>query len=483
MAFPSTNFIAKVTQITAVWLNAVNNFIMIDLPNSASALGGAGLIGYSRALIYAAKTVGAQLRGYQNVLADGTVKGDGVTDDAAALNALYATGGNWFHPPANYAIGSSLTYGDVVTLEFSQGATIKPLFNNITIFSVPLHAYFSQVRNASVDGNAKTGIKFADVTNQRIKAGFYSCVWQSVASGITARTGCFGMDIHSCACFACPQALVITENCATLNIRDCAFDNEVPNGGTGLGTAIEVQNGGIVNEGVILSGGFYQGYVKGLIDRGTGTDVQGPYFELCTTADVELDGARGGVYRNIKHFGSTGLAGYNFINTPDSCRVEWPVMASGARTGLFNSDGTATNCRAAVALSNASYQTPLGTYTNVLLSPYALAYTQTDASGAGLALTQNATAYWSTGGETVTVTGDISYPVTASGLTALLALPVPAKVGAAINGIVTYQNFATALMLNGTGAGVAFYTPAGAALTNANLSGKRVAFSITYPAK
>lgn len=105
----------------------------------------------------------------------------------------------------------------------------------------------------------------------------------------------------------------------------------------------------------------------------------------------------------------------------------------------------------------------------------------TDVSGAGLAFTLNYPSYVVTAFGVTTISADITYPVTASGLAAALPLPVPSALASRVNVAVGYNSLGVPLVLSGGGSVVNIYNAStGAALTNANMSGKRIAFTFSY---
>jgi hypothetical protein len=122
-----------------------------------------------------------------------------------------------------------------------------------------------------------------------------------------------------------------------------------------------------------------------------------------------------------------------------------------------------------------------GTGTSELLADYEEGtWTPTDASGAGLSITNNSARYTKVGRQ-VSLVGSITYPVTANGSNAQIggfpftsgATPIPCSIG--------YQTVALALMslMNGSGTAASFFTP-GANVTNATMSGATVIFTATY---
>lgn len=103
--------------------------LALELAGAASAVTGAGMVGFGYALNYAASTVGAKLRETLSVKDFGAV-GDGVTDDYAAINAAILSAVAQapcvlVFPRATYKIGTPLGYftGSDVTIDL-QGSTL-----------------------------------------------------------------------------------------------------------------------------------------------------------------------------------------------------------------------------------------------------------------------------------------------------------------------------------------------------------------------
>jgi hypothetical protein len=110
-------------------------------------------------------------------------------------------------------------------------------------------------------------------------------------------------------------------------------------------------------------------------------------------------------------------------------------------------------------------------------------WTPTDTSGAGLSLTNETTATYTKIGRQVTVQFAVLYPATASGVAALIGgLPFANAAGNFSGVCISQTEYGTAF----TGAvapgssNLAFYTFGNAAVTNANVSAKRIRGSATY---
>jgi hypothetical protein len=300
-------------------------------------------------------------------------------------------------PDGTYLIDADLVPRDNTMIWFDGGAKFIASANSRTFFKVTTHAYYAQVWNAVLDGNGKTGVTGFDLTNVRLKAGLFNPSVRNMATGYILRSGCFGTQLLNPDAVNVPNTMQVIANCAVLDIIHPTFDNEIADGGTGAGIGIDVQGGGTPNEGVRIIGGFVQGYTTGVQDAGIGTKVDGTYFEACTDADVSGAAARGSSYNGGQHFAGIGAAAYKLRNC-DAITIYNPTMASGARTVLYDVDNTNTNCNEYRPGSNASYNTPTGSLTNLSNIPRQITSTFTPViagsatAGAGTYTLQSGTA-------------------------------------------------------------------------------------------
>jgi hypothetical protein len=405
-------------------------------------------------------------------------KGDGTTDDTTAIQAAFTVGGSILVPTGTYKITADLTIGDSTNVTFASGASFIAGANNITFFKSTTHAYGSQISNAVLNGNGFTGVTGFNLVGFRLHAGLYDCLVTNMTNGAIF-DGCFGTEVFNFTSYnGVPYPIRVLNNCAVIDIHNPNLDNETGTG-AGTGTGIVVEFGTAINTGVIISGGYIQGFVNGIIDRAIGTKIENTYFEANSNSDILFSSARNSTVLNTVHSATGGDSCFQATSS-DAISVLYPMMVSGARTKVFNFNNTNSNCTANIAQSNSSYNYPLGTITGILVSGYSQFFTVTDGSGASLTFTQNTTAYWSISDNVVTVVGDITYPATASGANAALTLPIAAKVNSSVNGCVGYTNLGSVFTINGGSSAVNFYSVNGGAYTNANMSGKRIAFSLTY---
>ena len=403
----------------------------------------------------------------------------GLSDSSTGINLALSSGAMYVTAKGTFLLTSSLLIPDGVEFD-CRDAKFLAGANNLTMITsagTP-SSYYSQILGGVWDGNGYTNVVAMDLSNMRIRAGVFSPRWKNVDTGVICRNGMFGAVIDNPGAERVVNPVVVLANASTLAIRNPSFDNSVGFGGTGAGIGVDIRAGTGDNIGVRVAGGYIQGFSSGIKDAGIKTIISDVYLET-NTYDIESSGARASHYKGIQLYGPSGTTGFRLRNS-DAVIIDDPTMASGARTGMFDADGTNTNCVARMAGSNASLNTPLGTVTGIVLTDYTAPITIADGSGAGLVLTQNNQAYRSTHGLRLTVDADITYPATASGSIAQITLPVAAKSGAIISGVCGFTDYGQAVFIRGSGSSINFYNGAGAALTNANLSGKRLSFSISY---
>jgi hypothetical protein len=464
--------------------------LAIDLANTASATKGDYLMGVRRTQTGAvATTQHAVNEGrWFDMKADGGCAADGVTTgDVAKIQAIInATPGVYWFPGGTWLWESKLQLPNDVVLIFSPAATIKPASNGLTIFGEKDYGggtktcYRSQIIGARVDGTGKTGTVWGDFTNMRqAGAGIYNSL--AIECGLPIfRFGCYATMVKDFTAFGgVLSPMTFTASASKCVVENPIIDNQVAGTGSGTGTAIQVNSTTSETIGVQILGGYIQGFDIGIEDKAYNTTIERAYFEHCNVTDVYFNGARGSHVARTDHNAGIGACGIKARNS-DAISVFKPQMGSGNRTGLLDFDGTNTNCTGEVDSSNASWNTPLGVTTGILLSPYSANYTVTDASAAALTFTQNTQAVYSRAGNTVTVCFDITYPVTASGANASINLPVAPKAGTTVTDSAGFTDYGSVLLFNGSGSTFGVYASSGGALTNANLSGKRIAGSITY---
>jgi len=449
-----------------------------------SASSGSSLVGFIQTLPgSAASTVQEKLREqFVSVVADFNADNSGATNAATQIqNAIDSGASDVFFPAGDYLINASLIAPDNVALHFSKGALLKAASNGLTLLKSTTHAYGAKFFDPRFSGNGKTGVVAMDMTNCRLDAGVFNPYFTDCDTGFIGRDGCFGLPVVNPTAFNVDNPVVLLANNSGMVISTPNFDNSVGAGGTGTGSGITIQYGSGSNLGVRVDGGYIQGFTLGVDDGGISTILDSIYFEQNTAADVTANTtARHGNYSKCGHWAAVGAAAYRFRNT-DAMVVEFPTMTSGSRAQMFDIDATNTNGSILLTGSNASFNSPLGDVSGTLVSGISTTFTVTDGSGAALSFTQNTVARYSVEGDVVTVTFDITFPVTASGSNAKINLPISGKSGASINAAVGYTDYGAALVLNGTTTGVnILLASSGSALTNANLTGKRFAATFSY---
>jgi len=296
-------------------------------------------------------------------------KGDGVTNDTAAFQAAMQPNSSIYVPAGTYMISASLVVPDNFMLFCAKGSTLKALSAGITFFTSTVSAYFSQIWNASLDGNGFANVTGFDLTNFRISAGLYSPFMTNMLNGIILRTGCFGLTVLNPSTFnGVPNPIRVISNGSNISIINPNLDN-LSGVGANTGTGIKIDASGGSNIGVIVDGGYIQGFQYGINDEGLSTKVTNTYFEGCTSFDVYSVGATCFLYTGTVHFGTVGAVAFKASNC-DGGTVYDPTMASGARTtGVFDFDGTNTNCFYYFPPSASSRNSPLGTVTGLGILP------------------------------------------------------------------------------------------------------------------
>jgi hypothetical protein len=131
-----------------------------------------------------------------------------------------------------------------------------------------------------------------------------------------------------------------------------------------------------------------------------------------------------------------------------------------------------------------SANTPQAGKTSTILNWYEEGtWTPTDASGAGLSLTVNGTAFYTKVGRVVTITFNVTYPVTSNTANATIGGRPFTSVNANQTGLVISNGgsgSASAVRLGASGTTIFLYNATGAQITNATMSTINVYGSITY---
>ena len=301
--------------------------------------------------------------------------GNKIANDSVAINLAITYlssvgGGTLLLERGEYLLNNPIELVDKIEIIGDRGAVIFQGIDNLELIRSVSHAYFSSIRNLTANGNGKVDGVFAALNNFRLgAAGIYDCYVTDIENGIFFLGGCFGTPIENFTAYdGCPNPIVMVENAATAVIRNPNLDN-VSGRWAGTGYGIQIQNDTIPNEGVIVDGGYIQGFQRGVWDEGRGTRGFGTYFEQCTEADVYLAGAIQCEWSGTQHFAAIGTAAYLARQT-DGCTVINPNMGSGGRIALYDVDATNTNFNEYRAGSDSADNTPLGnmTYISSLVS-------------------------------------------------------------------------------------------------------------------
>jgi len=351
------------------------SYILDELANTSNIAQGDALVGFKQAnangaLIGAVgKTVHDKLTEFISVKDFGAT-GDGVTDDTAAIQAALNNKGNIFIPTGVYKITSSLIFKDNTNVEFSMNSRFIAGANNITFFLSSTITYFSQIKNANLNGNGFTGVTGFDLTNFRLQAGLFDCFCADMEYGIVFRYGCFDTPIVNFTSFnKLPYPIIIMDNCGGVYISNARLDNTGNVSGTSV--AIDIQFGATIgaNIGCVIEGGYSQGFAYGVQDKGFATKINYMYFELCSIADIFFNGTRNSVVSGTNHFANFGPVAIKAVNS-DAVSIFYPMMGSGNRTtGLFDFDATNTNCAYYVPGSISFVNTPIGITTGLSIIP------------------------------------------------------------------------------------------------------------------
>ena len=298
--------------------------------------------------------------------------GNGTTDDTVAIQAALTVGGSIWIPTGSYKITADLTISNNTSVVFDSGAGFIAGANNIKFFKSTTTAYGGQIRNAVLDGNGYTGVTGFDLTNFRLHAGLYDCFCTNMTYGLVARYGCFGMEVFNFTTFnGVPNPIRVLDNAGGIDIHNPNLDNESGTGaGTGDGIYIDygaTLPGSVI--GVIISGGYIQGFVNGVHDKSICTKITNTYFELCSLADIYCENAYSPTIIGTNHFATSGLVAIQATGST-GVMVYSPTMGSSNRSvGLFNFDATNTSCIGYVTGNSASFNSPLGITAGIYLPP------------------------------------------------------------------------------------------------------------------
>jgi hypothetical protein len=400
-------------------LGSVADALRTDLADTASAAKGAALVGFKRSVAYPANTLGRQALAFKSILADGTVKGDGTTPDSAAIASLIGSGGQWTFPAATYLWDAAVPVPDSTTLEFQQGAIIKPSANNLTLFTSKnyggtYHSYFSQFIDPYFDSNGKTGVVCFDMTGFRHAAAIVRPKFVGAFDHCIKLTElCWDAVIDEPFAQGCINGILIGHGSNAVQVRKPGIDGL---GSTGYGIKI-IGGATYPTTSTMVIGGYIQGFSGaggvGAWDNGAGTAVgvygtkfDTVYFENNAFADVYFETSRYGQAVGCQHYANVGTNGYYGRNN-DGVKVFSPLMTNGSRTYLYNFDTSNTNCFGDQTYTSGGINLPLGTVSGIGYLPTEVNGTWTPvvagSTGAGTCVYVSQTGTWRRIGRQVNV--------------------------------------------------------------------------------
>jgi len=380
------------------------------------------------------RTVTSKLQESVSVLDFGAT-GNGTTDDSAAIQAAITASSNVVIPPGTYLVNSTINLSSGKTITFLGGASIRAGVNNLTVFLAASSAYNTQIFNASVNGNSKTGVVAFDMTNFRQQAGIYNPLVVACNNGFIFRTGCYATLLLNASTTQTPYPVQLITNDGSVDIINGVFDNETGTGGSGTGIGVDIQSSGSVTIGARVSGGYIQGFQYGVKDAAYGTKIEDIYFEVNTSADIYAVGAKSSIYSNTTHYGTSATA-YGFtLSSCDGVTIFNPTMGSGNRIALYNVDNTNTNCVEYHTASASGVNAPIGSLTYLSSIPRQITTTFTPVvagsttAGTGTYTVQSGTVVQT--GNTIHVQMEITWTAhTGTGNTVVTGIPttfVPAS--------------------------------------------------------
>lgn len=333
-----------------------------DVANNASATKGAGLVGFSSALAYAAGTVGAflvslvssagssligflqagagavarfiqdKLREQVSVM-DFGAKGDGVTDDTAAIQAAMtaaSNGGIVLFPQTTsntYLVSAALKFYPGQTLRGAGGVGISTGGTIIRLTAASTSVIEPNTPGTTTNGFNAEGIYFDAQGNAPCAVKFYNTSHSTLKNIGANCTAASGAAILLDANVSLQTYFNVLENCRAY--------------GTGTGGAgIRFQNGANVN--TVIGGRCGSGNYYGLdfLSLSSGNTIIGMDIEGATTAAVHVD-APGNIFKCL-HMESEPI-GFSITSNGGSTHIFAPTFASSVTTPI--SDASTLGCR------------------------------------------------------------------------------------------------------------------------------------------
>jgi hypothetical protein len=327
-----------------------------------------------------ARTVQAKLRETVSILDFAGVDPTGVTGSSVGIQAAIDSGANTVHvPEGTYLIDATIIIPDEMHLMCDSGSVFKPSANNLVMFTTKdysgtKHAYFSQIWNAQLDANGKTGVVGFDMYGLRHAAGiFFPKFLGAFNHCIKLSELCWDCIIEEPFAQGCVNGILIAHGSNAVQVRKPGFD--------GLGSAgygIKIMGGPTYpTTSVSVIGGYIQGFSGaggvGIWDAGSGTTlgtygtcIRDVYFELIDFADIYWDESLYASSIGCQHYVSSGQNA-NYGRNCEGVRIYSPLMTSGSRSvGLYNFDTSNTGCFGDRAISSVTgINLPVGTVSGI----------------------------------------------------------------------------------------------------------------------
>jgi hypothetical protein len=345
--------------------------VLLQLASTASTTVGDALLGVKRNRSGSVSTTQHAINegALINLAAEFGLAGDGATTgNVAKMVAATAGGGDFWLPPGSYLWDADFTLPTNCRIHFAQGAKLLASANGRTFFKTTANTYFSKIYHADLDHNGKTGVTGFDFSNLRHSAGIYWPTFSNgMANGIILRQLCWDFEIVNPFGQGVTNPIQVMDGSNTVRIEKPSFDGL---GSAGAGILV-VDGPTYATTGVRIVGGYIQGYAVGVEDRAIGTVIDSTYFEVCSTADVQFNGARGARAKNCGHYADVGPVCYKSttgagLAPSDGVIVEDPVMTSGSRSvGLFDFDATNANCYYRAERTAGGINLPRGTVAGI----------------------------------------------------------------------------------------------------------------------
>ena len=292
-------------------------------------------------------------------------KGDGVTDDSAAIQAAInaAAGRAVLLSAGDYLVNTGLTVGTNSHLVGAPGATLLAGANAITVLATAA-GFRSGVKltDVTVDGNGKTGVTAIRYSNVQFNSTITGANVNDCANGVILEAVCIGVHVDRPTIYGTVTGIqILTSNACVVTCPSIDHQTgSAPLTGTGIYLT------GATN---VVHGGFVQGFQYGVYDSGDYNKVDGTYFELCTDCAIRWEGCKLPTAEDVFFFGynATPSAAYTVVASDTAGgRVLRPRMVQGNSTGglFFFSSGN-TGCATDYATDGGTTNTAAGTVTQI----------------------------------------------------------------------------------------------------------------------